>query len=450
MTYQVPPSSTESPEAAPLPKYLPARMEDVSHSWQYFSGFPLFTMTLGILLFVVYSYSNLHGYISDEGYHAKMIDALLRKEWDNLPTNVTTPPFFHAIIAFFIHISGAKSQLLELMRAIQLVISLGAIPCFYLVAARLRQQDCDMRLLLCLCLPLYTPLLNLVYTDPPAVTFTLLMTFFMLKGNHWLAALIGVLGIGIRQMTVIWACFCTVYTLISYFEAHAERSELRKALTSIKELAKAIWLVLPYLLPAAAFIGYTLYNGGIVAGDKVNHSTSFNLGNFFFFLLTSFIIFLPYVIGAAKDVLNMVCTKVWLWFLIPITLVAYLYFYKITHVYNNPDMSWWIHNQLFAFSTKSAAIKALFFIPIALMLLTYIHFLLSHKKPWQMALLYAFALLSFVPLPLVEARYYLVGLLFFILWKPTQSIWAERCALIYMMILSFYVVNGASTKSFFL
>ena len=442
-------SNTSLAEREPC-KQLPALLEDVAQRWRYFSGFPLFMMVLSILLFVIYSYSNLHGYISDEGYHAKMIDAFLNKQWNNLPTNVTTPPFFHAVIAFFIYLSGAESKVLELMRALQFVISIGAIPCFYLIASQLRKNDSDIRLLLCLTLPLYTPLLNLVYTDPPAITFTMLMILFMLKGNHWLAATMALIGVGIRQMTVIWACFCTIYTLINLINAYAYEDRLKEALTSFKEIFKAIWLVIPYLLPAAAFIGYSIHNGGIVAGDKVNHSTSFNMGNFFFFLLTSFIIFLPYNIGAAKEIFQLILSRKWTWVLIPFTLISYLYFYEITHVYNSPDMQWWLHNKLLVISTEKPYIKAVFFIPIMWMMFTYIHCGLTHHQPWQMVLIYSFSLLSFVPLPLIEARYYIISLLLFILWKPQQSTWTERCATIYLIILSFYVINGSSTKSFFL
>lgn len=430
----------------------PALIEDVWQRNASFSGFALFFAVTSIILFIVFAYSNLHGYISDEGYHAKMIDALLRKEWNNLPTNVTTPPFFHAIVALFIHISGAEAQLLELMRFIQLTLSLGAIPCFYFIAVQLRKNDCDFRLLLCLVLPLYAPLLNLVYTDPPAITFTMLMVFFMLRGNHWLAAIIAIAGIGVRQMTVIWACFCAIYVIIDHIENYSHRTST-SSLSFFKapiEIFKLAWVVTPYLLPAVAFISYTLYNGGVVAGDKVNHSTTFNASNLFFFLIVSAILFIPYLIDSSKKVVELIIKQKWVWVLIPSVFILYLSSYEITHVYNNPDMSWWIHNQLLAFSTQTALIKALFFIPVIWMLLTFIVYALTHPKPWQMFTLYGFALLSFVPLPLVEARYYIVALLLFLLWKPRQSDWAERINLLYLLGLSFYVINGASTKSLFL
>ena len=154
--------------------------------------------------------------------------------------------------------------------------------------------------------------------------------------------------------------------------------------------------------------------------------------------------------GSSKQILILISTKKWIWLLIPAIFIAYLYFYKVAHVYNNPEWNWWIHNQLLAFTTQTAVIKNLFFIPTIWMLLAYIHYALSHEKPWQMFTLYTFALLSFVPLPLVEARYYLVGLLLFLLWKPKQEAWVERIALLYLLSLSYYIINGTSTKSLFL
>lgn len=440
--------STESyptTDGEPLPS-LPVVYDPKNiRYYEHFDPFALFIVSAAVLSFSIFSYLSL-SYISDESFHANMIKHMLHQGWQNLPDNVTTPPYFHAFIAFFTGISGVQDNLLGGMRTVQFALCLLAIPAFYHIAKTLQHTNCDVRTLLCLLLPINLPLIGLVYTDTPALAMTALMILCTLHQRHWLALLFAVLGMGIRQMTVIWACFCAVYVIIDFYERQDQ--PLWASLKRFKLALRLFVKLIPYILAGAVFIAYSYFNQGVVAGDRDAHSVSFNASNAFMWLLVSFVLLLPYVIENTGKCWNLLIFNKWIWALLGGMFIVYLAFYHITHIYNQGHL-WWLHNRAFAFTSQPPLHKLLFFIPIAWMALTYIQIALDSRKPWQLFLLYSFALLSFVPMPLVAFRYYIVAIALFLLWKPKSSVPAERAMLMIYLVLGLYAVYGTSKTYFF-
>lgn len=413
--------------------------------YEHFDPFALFIFSGTILGFLIFSYLQL-SYISDEGFHANMVKAILHGHWDNLPDNVTTPPYFHAFIAFFTGISGVQDNLLGVMRTVQLAIFLVAIPAFYHIAKTLQHTNSDTRTLLCLLLPINLPLVGLVYTDPPALAMTALMILCTLNQRHWLALMFAVLGMGIRQMTIIWACFCAVYVIIDFYER--QNQPLVSLLKRLDLISSLIFKLVPYVLAAVVFIAYTYFNQGVVAGDRDAHSVSFNPSNGFMWLFVSFVLLFPYVIENTAKCWRLLISSKLIWALLAGLFISYLAFYHITHPYNHGHL-WWLHNKAFTLTSQPPLHKVLFFIPLAWMALTYIQIALDSRKPWQLFLLYGFALVSFVPMPLVAFRYYIVAVALFLLWKPKSSVPAERAMLMIYLALALYAIYGTAQRTFF-
>lgn len=424
---------------------LPVLYEVSIKHYTHFDSFALFITCLIVLCLNYINYLGI-GYLSDEGFHIPMVQAIMKGEWNNLPTNVTTPPYYHAFLAFFAKLPGLEEHLLQTLRTVQFVLSALAIPIFYQLAKYFRYSDCDLRTLTCLLLPIYLPFIGLVYTDTPALTFTIVMIACTLSGRHWLAALFGILGLGVRQMTVIWACFCACWVIMDFYFRYIEFSDepfsIRRAV-----LGLAMPLI-PYIIIGSIFVIYLITNGGAVAGDKDAHSVSFNPSNIYTWLIVSFILFLPLNIEYAKDNWSSLVQQKWLWGFIPVMFIGYLYFFKITHGYNFGN-TWWAHNKLLQFSTGNILIKILFFIPITWMAMSYIQAALKSQKPWMLILLYAFSILSFLPMPMVDFRYYMIAICLFILWKPTTSEFSNKTTLIIALSMTAYTLHATSMRWFF-
>lgn len=424
---------------------LPVLYETPNKGYVHFDPFALFITSLVVLCLAFINYLG-QGPFSDELFHVPMVQAIMDGKWGNLPTNVTTPPYYHAFLAFFGKLPGVESHLLQTLRIVQFIVSALAIPIFYHLAKHMRHSDCDLRALTCLLLPIFLPFVGLVYTDTPALTLTMAMILCTLFKKYWFAAIFGVLGLGVRQMTVIWACFCAIWIILEFYTHHKESSD---ETLSFKKIIYALSLpLLPYIIVGAIFIVYLITNGGAVAGDKGAHSVSFNPSNIYVWLIISFVLFFPLNIEYSKENWNSLMGQKWLWGFIPLMFVGYLYFFKITHVYNFGN-TWWAHNKLLQLATNNVLIKMLFFIPIAWMAMTYIQAALKSTKPWTLFLLYIFSILSFLPMPMVDFRYYMIALCLFILWKPTTSSFSSKTTLLIFLSMTAYTLHATSMRWFF-
>ena len=403
-----------------------------------------------ILLHIFFSYMYHPHPISDEVFHKPMVEAMGRWDYINRPNNVTTPPIFHAFIGFITNALGFEGHDLQIMRLTQLLLSAIAIPCFYFIRHTLYPTVVDNRALICLFLPIYLPFIGLLYTDPPAVSFALLSILLMLKRQHWIAAFIATIGLGIRQLTVIWACFCALYTLLSIFYDYKERHINIHFIKNKQFIWDVIKQLIPYLIPATVFVAYSVLNKGIVSGDISAHKISINFSNLYLFLIISFFLLLPINIERTKSVYNMITSSTWWLIYIVIFVLVYLYQYKITHGYNHIYPHWFLHNMLLKVSTESPIYKILFSIPVTWMSLTFLNIAKTSRQPWQFYLIYTFGLLSFIPLPMGAIRYYMITILLFLLWCPKHNAITERASLVIFILTSYVLIYGQSKSYFFI
>lgn len=430
-----------------IPMQLPSLYHN-QHDWQ--NKKLLIISSILVLLHIFFSYMHHPHPISDEVFHKPMVDAMTRLDYANRPRNVTTPPAFHAFIGFVTTALNLKEYDLQVMRLTQLLLSALAIPCFYFIRRNLYPTQIDHRALTCLFLPIYLPFIGLLYTDPPAIAFAVLSILFMLKRQHVLAALVATMGLGIRQLTIIWACFCALYTLFSLLDSYSVQQKSIRHIISKAFFWDVTKQLAPYLIPAAVFISYGIFNKGVVSGDSGAHSVNINFSNLFMFLIVSFFLLLPINIERAHNVYKMITASIW-WFIgIAVLFVAYLYLYKITHGYNHIYPHWFLHNMLLKASTEQPIYKLLFSLPVIWMTLTFINIANTSHRPWKFYLIYGFSLLSFFPLPMGAIRYYMMAMLVFLLWCPRHSVFTERATLAIFILSSYVLIYGQSKHYFFI
>ncbi|XP_052284398.1 dol-P-Glc:Glc(2)Man(9)GlcNAc(2)-PP-Dol alpha-1,2-glucosyltransferase-like [Dreissena polymorpha] len=156
----------------------------------------------------------------------------------------------------------------------------------------------------------------LYYTDAGSIFMVLLMYLFNLRGNHLTAAAFGLGAILFRQTNVIWVVFVTCLVvrkeLISWLrEVYEKKSDgvlfsdlsdwellklcvkiLFKFATTkpnrdnlialIVKIVKQVW---GYVAVGVMFIGFIVVNGGIVVGDRSQHTACLNFPQIFYFLV---------------------------------------------------------------------------------------------------------------------------------------------------------------------
>ncbi|CAI2189507.1 12511_t:CDS:2, partial [Funneliformis geosporum] len=149
-------------------------------------------------------------------------------------------------------------------------------------------------------------------TTPPG--FYLLST----EKKYWMSALVGGISVLFRQSNIIWNCFILGTSLLavlsdsnydskingrmSYYRGINIRSDI-----AIKEIKDFLILTLknspilftiffPYFLIFSSFIAFLIWNGGIVLGDKSNHTAVLHIPQIFYFISFTTIFSAPIIL----------------------------------------------------------------------------------------------------------------------------------------------------------
>jgi len=406
----------------------------------------LFSLSFIIGVILIFSFTillNLKHEIADEGFHSPQIYSFFTGNYEQTE-GLTVIPVYHGIIAGVLKAFDFFS--VKFARFISLLICTCTLPIFWQVCQQTRQKECGIRTLMFVSLPIIIPFFSLLYTDIPALLFTLMMVLFTLKERYILASLVGIIAVLMRQPNLIWLVFCGSYVgLTQLYKLHQE-SKLKQ----LKPFVFASLKILPYLL---VFIGFAVFFsqvGKVAVGDFHQHVISINLSNLCFFLLLFFFLFLPYNIWFAKENLNLLITnRILLFFLLPLFFL-YMISYNNDHQYNAYGLSFYLRNHVLHFTTEFLSIKTLMFIPIFWAALTIANLTKRSSNKLLLCTFYAFAALSFVPLPVIEQRYYITALALFIAFKPETNLALDRVTVATFIPISACLLLGISRHDFFL
>lgn len=374
-------------------------------------------MCVIVLTFTYTVLANLPGLIADEGFHNPEIIGFFQgkipEAW-----HITVPPVYHVTIASVLKIFGVYSY--NLARLSHLLICLPLLSFLYLIAKELKFENKDYRVLLFLTCPIVLPFFSLLYTDIPATLVAVAAVLLTLKKRYWLAALVGALAIATRQPNLIWVAFCGVYAFFDLAGRQGFKSIINYR---DKESWRALIKIVPFIGVCLIAAGIFYMRGSVAIGDAGSHPVGFNPSNLYMFLLVSFVIFLPYHLFYTFRAIRLLKEYPLIWLLIVAGLAIYSLTYSNSHPYNSQDTTFFLRNIILHHTLSRAWLKLLIFIPMVSAVFTYYFFLKDSKPESRLLLLmiYAFGLLTFVPLPMVEPRYYLTALALIIAVKPAVS-----------------------------
>jgi len=199
-----------------------------------------------------------------------------------------------------------------------------------------------------------------------------------------------------------------------------------------------------------AFPVFVIWNGGVALGDVEQHPVSLNVSNLYFFLLLAWFLFLPFNLAQLGNIKRLLQANSWLLLVLVAAFAVYFLSYEHPHKYNTPELGFYRHNLLLHYSSDFTANRVAAFIPMAWMALSVVTAARSSDYPAYMWLLLPFALLSFVPLPLIEPRYYFVTLSLLLAFRPAMSTPANTATLIYYILASSWILYNISREAFFI
>ncbi|KAG8994174.1 glucosyltransferase [Tulasnella sp. 427] len=251
----------------------------------------------------------------DEPFHIPQAQAYCRGEWSHWDPKITTPPglYLVSIALMKVFLLPCTIPILRLTN----VLLLTLLPPFLdrvIASVRVDQERLRNRswlepsaeAIIISSFPVFWFFAFLYYTDVASAISVLITLYVARSGWHKSAVVVGLLSCLFRQTNVIWLAFAfgstSLYALHYPPEREAWDAERRKpqhlrgrqltyfvfdhdvlaakadfldwiisVLTVIAERKTVLPLLPPYIAGFLAFLGFVVWNGGIVLGDKSNH-----------------------------------------------------------------------------------------------------------------------------------------------------------------------------------
>jgi len=326
----------------------------------------------------------------DERAHWRQIELFLRREWSMEPS-ITTLPGYHAFIALAAWVMGTGRS--PSIRLVQFEIALCAIVTFFFLARRRDPGGATPKTLQFVFLPILFPMFFMVYTDVASLLFALLTTLAATAGRYPAAGVLGLASCLVRQNNIVW-------TAVAFAQAYVADHGWRWP-SRISDLLRYA----PVLLGGGVIVAWLVVNRGQGAvGDVAAHPLGTpHVGNIFFMLFLSGLLFLPLWLGYRKETwarLRRPAT----WGVLAATFAIFWFGFAADHPYNEEQR--FVRNQILVWATASPTHKAAFFLPIALSCVSLPSLRLS-AAGW---LVYPATVAFLMPSWLIEQRYYLIPL----------------------------------------
>ena len=388
--------------------------------------------------------SHLKDPIGDEGVHSFQVVWFVKGTY-KIYKYVTMIPLYHALNAALVKIvvgsDLAYLQKLNTLRFANMLIAFSAIPAFLALTRYFYPKQAYTRTLCFMFIPFLFPLFFLIYTDLLSVALTLAMVERTLRAKYKWAGFFALLAILVRQPNLIWVAYCGLIVLL-----REDKFAFSKAFVQ-GYLAK-VW---PFAVVVVLFAVFVVVNGGVAVGDTEQHPVSFNPSNFYFFLLVSFAVFLPYTVARWRDVAAMLKAYPWILAVLVAMFFVYMNTYEHPHKYNTKALSFYRHNWFIYYSCDVYIWRILSYFAMAWMALSYCAAAranVSYKVP--LMLLLPFTMLAVIPMPLIEQRYYFVSLCLFMAMHPPIPNKVTALTLTYYLAVAAYILYHVSRMIFFL
>ncbi|XP_072402871.1 dol-P-Glc:Glc(2)Man(9)GlcNAc(2)-PP-Dol alpha-1,2-glucosyltransferase [Diabrotica undecimpunctata] len=289
-----------------------------SHMFFINSVIVFFAVSVTIFNYI-YLTSNM---IIDEEFHLPLGKLYCNFDFFVWDPKVTTLPGLYIVSSM---IMGPLSLCTTYwLRFVSLVFSIINILLFYFLFDIYDKHEWGnifSSLTLALLPPLYF-FSHVYYTDVVSLTMVLLMMVASEKKCHYMGAIFGMAAIICRQTNIIWLILISgKYALTEIYNCCSDKETSRRGIPAIEfitflteiiknplnklhKMTTTFWCnAMWYIAIMLIFLGFLIYNGGIVVGDKTAHVSTIHIPQLFYFSLFCLIFSWPHFVGEVSSFL---------------------------------------------------------------------------------------------------------------------------------------------------
>lgn len=372
----------------------------------------------------------------DEGFHAPQAMNFAKGIY-RFERSLPMLPAYHLLLGLMARAVGIQE--LNVLRLLSGIVSLISLPVFARLARRFWPLDAGLRTAHLLFLPIAFPFFFLVYTDMWSLLAVLGMLLLTLERRFVLAGLCAVIAIALRQTAAVWLAFALVLATLDQCDTRATFS-IRKAAGNLFRRGY------PLLLAGGLFATFVVLNKGVALGDRKLHQAAFNPTNLYLFLILGWALFLPCQVASLPRILPLLRRPA-VWVALGLGMLVYLGTYQVKHQFNAPGLNFYLHNGVLAVMTRSVALRAALFVPLAWMILSL--WTMRFPEP-RLRWLLLFIALSVAFNPVVDPRYYLPGLALLLAFREPGRDSVELATVFAYVPVSAFLLFGIVKGSFFL
>lgn len=392
----------------------------------------------------------------DEKFHVNQTIEYIVGHWTTWDPKITTPPGLY-ILGYSNYKILSKFSNINVRTALRLTNMFGGVIVLPIVVLRplFLYNAIGFWPVTIMMFPLLTTYYYLYYTDVWSTILILqsLTVILTRQFGSWsivVSALLGGISIFFRQTNIIWCAFiCLIAVergaiLKKQFTNHHINNYLKTFIYAIEDFRE---VVLPYAIVCVCFVLFVLINGSITLGDKSNHAAGLHGMQFFYCAL--FLTFFSMPIWISRAYIHQYTTR---WVTRPIRSIfeilcicfviryftkihpflladnRHYTFYLFKRVINNPSriIRYGVMSVIYHFSTYTY-----FSLPRPSILLLHPFHTLPVNQPQDLPLqlthvtwtgLLVCTLLTIIPSPLFEPRYYILP---YLLWRLAITCSAE-------------------------
>ncbi|KAI7902365.1 alpha-2-glucosyltransferase Alg10 [Cokeromyces recurvatus] len=382
----------------------------------------------------------------DEIFHISQAQQYCRGDFYSWDPKLTTPPGLYLLSNVFVYVGKLFNYDLCTVNALRFTNILFSIGLYFILVSLTKTSRVYALSLAWFPVGFFY---NFLYYTDAGSTFFVLLSYLLVKRRWYrLSGVMGIVSMTFRQTNVIWVCLFMMVTIIDTLSLNESSKKnddhsnclynplcatimnspvqmLRSILSLTVNILENFKTLLPnivtFLIAIFSFALFLIWNNGIVLGDRSNHIAGLHFPQLFYF--TSFLSFFsaPWTLSltAISDLIFHSSIKKILYGLLSCVVSLYLVFkYTYEHPFilsDNRHYSFYVWKKVYR---RHWTIRYLLTPVYVLSEILNFQAFANHTS-FLLALGYLTALvLTLVPSPLLEFRYFIIPFLFYMVHIP--------------------------------